>query len=252
VASASVNVLKGVWYCYACAAHGTIADHVPTVEEALAILAGSVPTRVLPEAWLDLFDADHASPYWVKRYGIEVASANRCGTDPETGVPTYPLRDSEGRLWGVVSRTEGSGQKYRYPWNTSTSRTLYGAPGAANVVVLVEGASDVMACQESGIPDDWAVLGTFGAGLHYPQIALVAARNPKVILAAFDDDEAGYKATERAKASLEAVAPVLSHPWSRMGGAKDAGAGPASDRIRVLSGTLREQGHARYAWKEAS
>jgi hypothetical protein len=249
VASASVNVLKGVWYCYACAAHGTIEDHVPTVDEALAILAGSVPPRVLPEAWLDVFDADHASPYWVARYGIGIASANRTGTDPETGAPTYPLRDSEGRLWGVVSRHEGAPDKYRYPWNTSTSRTLYGPPGPANVVVLVEGASDVMALQEPGIPDGWAVAGVFGAGIHFPQVALVAARNPKVILAAFDDDEAGQRASERAVAALEQVAPVLSHPWSTVG-VKDAGAAPADARIPALSLTLRQGGHGRYATKE--
>lgn len=248
-ASASVNVLKGVWYCYACGAHGVIdGEHVPTVEEALAILAGTAPPRVLPEAWLDVFDADHASPYWVTRYGIRVASANRCGTDPVTGEPTYPLRDAEGRLWGVVSRSEGAGSKYRYPWNTSTSRTLYGPPGAADVVVLVEGASDVMALEQSGLPDGWAVRGCFGAGLHHPQVALVAALAPKVVLAAFDDDKAGHLAIDRAVSVLADVAPVLSVAWTMMGpDLTDAGAGPAHARIGVLAQTLREQGYARYA-----
>ena len=248
-ASASVNVLKGVWWCYACFAHGEVGEeHVPTVEEALAILAGTTPPRVLPEAWLDVFDADHASPYWTTRYGIEVAAANRCGTDPETGFPTYPLRDAEGRLWGVVTRSEAGPDKYRYPWNTSTSRTLYGPPGPAQVVVLVEGASDVMALQEAGIPDFWSVRGCFGAGLHHPQVALVGASAPKVVLAAFDDDKAGLAAAERAVSVLTDVAPVLSVRWSRIGSAvTDPGMAPASARVPALSDTLREQGYARYA-----
>jgi hypothetical protein len=245
-ASASVNVLKGVWYCYSCMAHGVLDDHVPTVEEALAALAGTQPPRVYPEAWLDVFDADHASPYWVGRFGIEVASVNRCGTHPVSGHPTYPLRDAAGHLVGVVTRhADDPGQKYHYPFNTATSRTLYGVLRPCHVLVLVEGASDVMALQCSGIPEHWTVTGTFGAGVHYPQIKMIESLAPKVIVAAFDDDEAGMKAIDRAVETLADVAPVLSHRWRKMG-VKDAGAGPASRRIKVLLDTLEEHGLTRY------
>ena len=147
-----------------------------------------------------------------------------------------------------MSRSDGAGSKYRYPWNTSTSRTLYGPPGAADVVVLVEGASDVMALEQSGLPDGWTTAGCFGSGIHHPQVALVAAKAPKVILAAFDDDVAGQAAIVRAESTLAEVAPVLSVAWTRMGpDLTDAGAGPAQARIGVLAQTLREQGYARYA-----
>lgn len=244
--TASVNVLKGVWYCYSCHAHGTIEDHVPEVEECLAVLAGSAPPRIMPEAWLDVFDSDHASPYWTGRYGLDVATANRCGTDPATGAPTYPIRDAHGRLLGVVSRHETADPKYRYPWNVSTSRTLYGRLRPCTVLVLVEGASDVMAHEQPGIPPGWAVAGTYGAGLHHPQVELVAAMDPKVVLLAFDDDEAGIRAIERAHDALAEVAPSLSHRWRKMG-VKDAGAGPAANRIPALIETLHEQGYGRYA-----
>lgn len=246
VASASVNTLKGVWFCYACSAHGTVAEHVPTVEEALAVLAGDLAPRVLAEAWLDVFDADHASPYWVARYGIKVAAANRTGTDPATGAPTYPLRDAGGQLWGVVSRHEDQDSKYRYPWNTSTSRTLYGPLKAAQVVVLVEGASDRMALEAAGIPPGWSVVGCFGAGLHHPQVALVAGMAPKVVLGAFDDDPAGRLANHRAKIALAQVAPVVSTRWARIG-ATDPGAARRNARIPALRDTLREAGWTRYA-----
>ena len=115
------------------------------------------------------------------------------------------------------------------------------------MVVLVEGATDVMALQQSGIPDGWAVAGFFGAGMHHPQVALVAAKAPKVIVAAFDDDEAGQAADRAAEPSLAEVAPVLSHPWARMGPAQGRRRRPRQPRIAALSDTLREQGHARYA-----
>jgi hypothetical protein len=244
--TASVNVLKGVWYCYSCHAHGTTDDHVPSVEEALSVLAGTAPPRIMPEAWLDIFDADHSSGYWVRRYGLDVALANRCGTDPETGAPTYPVRDAEGRLLGVVTRHEDTEPKYRYPWNVSTSRTLYGRLRACDVLILVEGASDVMAIEEPGLPPDWVVGGTFGAGVHAPQVELIARLNPKVVLLAFDDDEAGLAAIERAQETVADVAPALSHHWRKMN-VKDAGAGPAANRIPALVDTLNEHGFGRYA-----
>jgi Toprim-like len=220
---------------------------VPTVEEALAVLAGTIPPRVFAEAWLDTFDADHASPYWVARYGIGIAADNRCGTDPSTGAPTYPIRDAEGRLWGVVSRHQDEKPKYRYPWNTSTSRTLYGALRPAPVVVLVEGASDVMACQQSRIPDGWCVAGCFGAGVHFPQVALIATLAPKVVIAAFGDDEAGQRANQAATAQLEELVPVVSHPWGSVGpGITDAGEAPIRRRIASMRELLVETGHGRY------
>lgn len=237
--------------CYVCHAHGETKDHVPTVDEALSILAGTAKARVYPEAWLDLFDADHVSPYWFKRYGMKVAAANRCGTDPETNSPTYPLRDAEGRLCGVVSRHEDLSPKYSYPWNSSTSRTLYGPHRAAKVVVLVEGASDVMAVEQSGIPKGWSVNGCFGSGIHYPQVELVARMAPDVIVAAFNDDRAGLSAIVRACSDehLLEVAPVLSHRWSSVG-ANDAGSAPTRQRTASLRQTLTASGYGALTGKD--
>jgi DNA primase len=243
-ASASVNVLKGVWYCYSCHSHGLLEDHVPSVDEALAVLAGSIPTRVMTESWLDLFDADHASSYWVERFGIEVAAANRCGTDPLSGFPTYPLRDDQGRIVGVVTRDPDARPKYRYPWNVSTSRTLYGVLRPSRVVVLLEGAADVMSLQQAVLPSGWAAVGVFGSGLHYPQVEIVARLNPTVIVAAFDNDKAGRDAAQRAHEDerLTDVAPVVSHRWSSLRGASDPAELPPEDRIPALRNTLRAAG----------
>jgi DNA primase len=241
-ASASVNVLKGVWVCYACGAHGILDEGalVPEAEELIKIIKGELPVRFYAEEWLDLFDAHHPSPYWVERFGEEVARANRCGTDPETGQPTYPVRSWDGRVMGVVRRSDNEKPKYKYPWNVPTSKTLYGKwdPFAPNdVAILVEGAPDVMALQQAGLPDGWSVFGCFGAGIHYPQAMLLAEINPAIIITAFDDDKAGILAAQRARWSIT-TAPVVSHHWSRNGG-NDPGEVPVEARIQGLQETLQ-------------
>ena len=195
-ASASVNVLKGVWYCYACHAHGVVDgdDAIPSAEDLLKLLEEEEPARVYAESWLDAFDADHPSPYWEGRFGYRTARHYRCGTHPMTGAPTYPIRDSLGRVGGVVVRNETMDPKYKYPYGVRTSETFFGDMGLARVVVLVEGAGDVMAIHQAGIPAGWSVRGCYGSGLHWPQARIIAEESPDVVISAFDDDRAGHLA----------------------------------------------------------
>ena len=244
-ASASVNVVKGVWYCYSCHSHGEIEDHVPTVDEALAILRGDAIPRVYPPSWLDLFDADHSSPYWVERFGIDVAGANRCGTDPLTGNPTYPLYDDQQRLVGVVTRHADDKPKYRYPWATSTARMLYGPARPTKVLVLVEGAADVMAMQQGREPKGMTTRGVYGSAVHFPQVELIARMAPEIIVTAFDDDEAGRAGMALALENehLSDIARVVSHRWTSVRGASDPAELPASTRIKAIKDTLHAVGY---------
>jgi hypothetical protein len=221
-------------------------DHVPTVEEAISVLAGTAPARVYAEGYLDLFDADHTSGYWVSRVGLDIAAANRCGTDLH-GRPTYPVRDSDGRLLGVVTRHDDDPkQKYHYPFGVSTSRTVWGDLRPAHVLVLVEGAADVMALQQTGLPPSWCALGVFGAGLHFPQLELVHRTNAKVVVAAFDNDTAGRTASARARHLLEPLGyTVVSDPWSSIG-VKDAGECPRPKRISTIIAAMTNAGVSHY------
>lgn len=232
-ASASVNVEKGLWVCFACSAAGSLEGFSPSAEDVKKMLDREVVReRVYPEAWLDLYDADHPSPYWAERYGVEVASAYRCGTHPFTGNPTYPLRDAGGRVLGVVQRDDDpfAKAKYLYPPNTSTSKTLFGLEVPRPlwpIVVLVEGASDVMALEEER-PNDVMVLGTYGAGLHAPQVDIIRSISPVLVLAGFDADSAGEKAAVRARSQLHGYV-VRRVFWDRAG-ATDAGSIPEPER----------------------
>lgn len=239
-ASASVNVAKGLWVCYACRASGTLEGWSPTADDIIRMLDRKEErTRTYPEGWLDLFDGDHVSPYWAKRYGDQVASRFRCGTDPWTGMPTYPLRDAASRLIGVVRRNDLDPElpKYLYPPNVHTSRTLFGIERIQSSIVrikritLVEGASDVLAIYESD-PNE-IVLGTYGAGLHAPQVELIHQINPSEVVGAFDDDDAGRAATERAKEQLSGIR-VIPVDWLPFGGT-DAGSIPPASRLKALA-----------------
>jgi Toprim-like len=233
-ASASVNVALGVWYCYTCHSSGTLNDHVPTVEEALSILSGKAKPRIYAEAWLDIFDAYQPSPYWAKRYGVAVAEMFRCGTHPVTGNPTYPLRGPDGHPRGVVQRQEGT-PKYLYPTGARTSDTFFGLPiTPKGVVVLVEGASDVMAIHYGAVPSDWSILGCFGSGVHVPQIDLLRDTAPRLIVAAFDADKAGYSASKRASVALADIAPVVTHDWAAFG-VNDPGDLVSADHAAAMS-----------------
>ena len=245
-ASASVNVDRGVWVCYACGAAGQIdaADVVPDLEQLTRILLGSDPPRTYPDTWLDIFDAHGPSPYWSKRYGEETASHYRCGTHPVSNLPTYPIRDANGRVNGVVVRDGRGNPKYRYPYGSRTSATFFGSLAPRPVVVLVEGASDVMALH--GHPQTWAVLGCYGAGVHQPQTEVLARLNPKVIVLAFDDDDAGRSAMLRSHASLDALTHTLSYRWSTIGG-KDPGELPKGKAVQGLSDYLESTGYRTHA-----
>lgn len=221
-ASASVNVVLGVWYCYSCGASGTVDGHVPTVAEALSVLKGETKPRTYAESWLDIFDIFGANRYWRSRYG-DVADAFRCGTHPGTGNPTYPLRDATGRVLGVVQRQSSGEPKYLYPSGVRVSGLFHGRLSPRTTVILCEGASDVMAIHASaehhkmGLPWGWSILGCYGSGIHAPQIALLKDANPRAIVLAFDADDAGRKATQRAFDQLSPIWTVKVHDWGSSG-----------------------------------
>lgn len=143
-----------------------------------------------------------------------------------------------------MQRQEGE-PKYLYPGGVRISDTFFGLPIAPmGVVVLVEGASDVMAIHASGpVPPDWSVLGCYGSGVHAPQVELLRDAVPRLIVAAFDADSAGYNAVDRAIASCSHIAPVIHHNWAAQG-VKDPGdltAGSAMSALRDTVGTQHKR-----------
>jgi len=245
-ASASVNVSLGVWYCYACGARGTVDGYTPDPSVTLSLLTDDSGVHRYAEEWLDLFDAHHGSPYWTSRFGVETAAHFRCGQHPLTAEPTYPVRDLQGRVLGVVTRTDGQ-PKYRYPGGLAVSGTFYSTLNRlerVRVAVLVEGAADAMALHQTGMPKGWAAFGCFGAGLHAPQVAALESIGPRIVVAAFDADDAGRAAIRRAECQTKDIGSFVSLDWSQATPAdnkvqpKDPGEVHVKERIEFIANAI--------------
>jgi DNA primase len=237
-ASASVNVAKGVWYCYACGAKGVVngADIPdPSLNDVAWELAQEIDPVYYSDSWLDVFDAGPVHPYWLGRFQEAACRRFRLGFDYEEGTPTYPMRDQDGRVLGVVRRNLAEdGPKYKYPWNNVVKTDyLFNYDGVLGpTIVVVEGAMDVVACYEAGFD----AVGIYGSTLSHAQIRLLDRLNPALLLLAFDQDPAGRHCAKRATAALDALLPTVEYrvvEWAEDLG-NDLGDMPISLRTQIL------------------
>lgn len=228
-ASASVNVVKMVWVCYACQAKGVVdGKRVPTTDELLAMLEPEQACRELPQAWLDVYSW---GGYWLDRFPDWLCWYLSLGEDPWTGEGTYPVHTPGGRLAGIAKRSAmaGPGPKYLYPPVWSASRSMFGSRGrwpVQDYLVLTEGAADTAAVLEAGVP----ALACYGAGLHKPQVALVKAMRPQLVLCGFDMDEAGERATAQSYEALSEFTEVGFITWP----GKDPAESPVEARLEAI------------------
>lgn len=237
-ASASVNVAKGVWYCYACGAKGMVNSTDipdPSLNDVAWELDQEIEPHFYSESWLDVFDSGPVHPYWLGRFPENICRRFRLGFDYEEGTPTYPMRDENGRVLGVVRRNlSEDGPKYKYPWNNVTKTDyLFNYEGIISpVIVVVEGAMDVCACEEV----EYDAVGIYGSTLSHAQIRLLERLNPQLLLLAFDQDPAGRNCAQRATAALDALLPTVEYrvvEWAEDLG-NDLGDIPVSLRRSIL------------------
>ena len=202
--SASVNIIKGKWYCYTCHAHGDLHGEAMLAEPDYQQMKLWVDNKlaegqIYPESWLSRWDAGPVHPYWVARVGEAAARQFRLGADLEHDAVTYPLRDPAGQVLGVVRRTlHGEGPKYRYPAGVDVGRLLFHyTPDHRESIVLVEGALDAIALWNVGVE----AFAIYGSRLSVDQVRLIDRIDPERIYTAYDMDDAGweaYRMTERA------------------------------------------------------
>ena len=239
-ASASVNVLKGVWFCHACQAKGkTTGKAAPKIDDLLALMEPEKAARPYPEAYLEMFL--WAGPkYWDTRLPPWLTYALQMGEDPITGDATFPVHTPSGTLAGIGRRHVDAekGKRYLYPPHWSAAQSLFGMGGKwrhVDVITLVEGAADTAATMETGCQ----AFGVYGSGLHLPQIQLLARVQPRLILLGFDMDEAGEKAVSRAFSQLGRMAELKRVYWPE----NDPNECTVEQRSRAL---LKAVSHAEY------
>jgi DNA primase len=198
--SARVNVAKGLWFCHGCGARGRLDDaHAKeltpneNLDEAEANLE-LTEQKVYPNSWLALYDFPH--PYWRERgFTPEAITTFNLGFDPESGDVTIPLHDHVGMLTGVIRRNVEQ-KRYRYPFGVKVSNMLFNYHRATEVkeLVITEGATDTIAAWEIG----YDAVAVFGSNISETQAMLIHRLYPERVILAFDQDEAGHRATEKA------------------------------------------------------
>lgn len=200
--SASINIVKGKWFCYTCHAHGDLTGEARLIEpdyhaQKLWLDRKLAVGTIYPEAWLNRWDAGPVHPYWMERVGEAAARHFRLGADAEANAVTYPLRDPAGQVVGVVRRSLGDeGPKYRYPAGVDVGRFLFQyTPEHRDAVVLCEGALDAIALWNVGI-DAFAI---YGSRLSAAQVMLISKIDPEYVYTCYDLDEAGWNAHKDTK-----------------------------------------------------
>lgn len=221
--TASVNVVSGLWVCYSCGRGGRVEDVLsgvriadPSPDDNLAVIEANLTApdgpRRYPAAYLNLFKVEHS--YWQSRFSADAIEEFSLGYDYEADRCTYPLRDEEGEVVGVVyRRLDGGEPKYLYPKGVKCHDLLFGWEKwryTNKSVVLVEGAMDVVALWEAGVP----ALGIFGSRLSQRQARMIRMLNPNSVTCAFDMDAAGAAATYSVAISVVAdCCPVYVASW---------------------------------------
>jgi len=213
-ASASVNVLKGVWICYTCNARGRIdapaeIDPEDLLHQVNDLLSDTEITPY-PESWLTLYTGN--SEYWEKRFSPNAIEHFQLGFDPVKEEPCYPLRASNGKIHGLVHRNSdpSSKRKYKYPYGVSIQNYIFNyTPVRRSTAVLVEGAADAIALWEVGI-EAFAIYGTRPSKR---QINLVLRTDPDLIVCAFDQDTPGRRAALEVIDLVDGLAPVSIAVW---------------------------------------
>lgn len=243
-ASASVNVDKGVWYCYACHAHGRIdLDDVEYDPDSMLRAVRRIQKALeksetyLPENWLDIFDAAGPGDYWLSRFSAHMCREHRLGQTIDGQYATIPLRDNTGVVRGVIRRSlRGAGPRYHYPYQAKLSERLYGYHRATQpVIFLTEGATDTIAIDE--VAPGYA-MAMYGSSLSKSQAHLIARYSPQMVWIATDMDASGDLAAESISRRLFRTAPVARLDWEQY---KDLASIPIQERSEMIKWALTSQ-----------
>lgn len=236
-ASASINSVTGLWFCYACGAKGKYnVSEIPvsqwSTQAQKLIDRMNEEVRVYPESYLDVFDSVGAGDYWLSRFSAEICRKHRLGHDGVQNYATIPVRDQSGQIYGVIRRdlTGRDPAKYRYPHGVNMSTFMYNYHQATtDVLVLTEGATDAIAVEEVS---PISAVASYRNGLSRAQIDLLVKYSPTVLLVAYDQDAAGHSGAERVRQDLRGKIRVDRLTWDTY---KDLASIPVSERSEMLA-----------------
>ena len=205
-ASASVNVLLGVWCCYSCGAAGKVDssklfDKLDNFGDEIAELIAAHEEKIYPESWMDLF-VNTVHPYWRTRFSAAAVEYFRLGFSSEYDQPVYPVRNLAGEILGIVRRSLNphTTMKYRYPKGVDMHQYLFNATYQMGTkeLIICEGATDVIAAWEVGVPG----VAVYGDRIKYDQTVMLHQMGVRKAWVCFDQDDAGKTGAEQVLSAL--------------------------------------------------
>lgn len=223
------NGKNGKFLCQSCGKRGhmqAITGMLPQAsaqdlrDRMAALTAPEAPKpRVYSEAWLLRYA--HVHPGWYERgFSEQVMADFNLGYDPTNDVLTIPVRNTEGELLGVITRRlDDLKPKYMYPKGFPIGRYLFGAwklrSGERNVVALVEGTVDAIACWDARIP----AMAMMGSRLTKDQATVLQVLGIRTVVVFTDNDVAGREAIPQVHDALRgrgiAVRVAVYRPYWR-------------------------------------
>lgn len=219
-ASLQFNVAKGLFYCFSCHWAGnvktlmrdmgeTFREEVD-VQDVLAALdaieaQANTPTilKAMPESLLKRYQ--FPNDYWSGRgFTPTTIDTFSLGYDPMEDCAIIPVRNVQSQLIGVIRRrlADDGGPRYMYPKGFPRKTSLFGAhlvaKSVSDHVVLVEGSVDAMKVWQAG----YQGLAQYGSSINPAQVRLLARLGVNHVTLFYDDDKAGWAATDIAMEAL--------------------------------------------------
>lgn len=232
--SFSVNMQTGGWSCFSCHARGRDIESLVramegyTSDDEVALFLRTVGTKTIGEIRDDLrariaarkdlmakrgrpdmTSTDEWKQYttfthpYLKKRGFDKAiiRAHKIGYDPLQRAITIPVLEHGTCRFMYRRFVDPTGKgAYRYPFDTAKENYLWGLDRPARdydgkTLYVHEGALDALWLRQHGYDHTTAILGSFMSEV---QGRKIANANPAEVVLFFDNDEAGYDATEHA------------------------------------------------------
>lgn len=210
--SASVNMAKSTWHCFSCGRSGPVEDmsYKLGIDSEAEDLYERIRSRLerggqpvdqgnqwKTANYLARFHGPERFSRWWDERGIEAdtVEAYELGWDVQNSALVYPFRDSRGRLVDVVRRFvrvsehDGRTGKYRYPLGLAKGDNwfAYHLAQATGEIWITEGAIDAIALREVGLD----AIAQYGGKITTRQRELLERLDPKSVVLAYDQDDAG-------------------------------------------------------------
>ena len=232
--SFSVNLTNGLWHCFAGCGGGTLPQLISKVRGVGLAEAKKWPIKTTPVPAKPRPTAGPCPPFhlgviprWFLNRGFtkETAREWQLGYSAFYDALVIPVLQARALIYRRDDKWVRLGaEKYRYTRGFPKASTLFGLHKPFQIrqgtIILVEGPLDCIWLHQHGYPNSLAILG---ATISERQArALVDLKAWRIVLA-FDNDDAGRRATEAAERRLSKYFDIEAVSWT----------GPLSDRKDV-------------------